>query len=345
MIVRKSDGTSAMLVRVTDPVVDRLLRSDEPSIRWKTRLNALGDDPSSRAMKRLRDEIRTSPRARALLSQRTRNVYMKWQGLHWVLAALADMGYPEGDKTLVPLRDRVLAVWTGPSYTREFVAKTQSAAYTGGRGVPLVDGRYRRCGSQHGSALLSVLRLGIADERVEWLADRLMHWQWPDGGWNCDRHLEAHVSSFNETLFPMRALELYGRTRGNRRARAAAKRAADVFLKRRLLWRVRDGRVMQTAFAQLHYPRYWHYDVLAGLVGMAELGLVNDRRCGDALSFLERKRLSDGGWPAEARYYRVTRRTLGNSGEYVDWGPTGKTRMNEWVTVDALTVLAAARRL
>jgi hypothetical protein len=29
----------------------------------------------------------------------------------------------------------------------------------------------------------------------------------------------------------------------------------------------------------------------------------------------------------------------------VDWGGTGKKRTNEWVTVDALTVLRAAGRL
>lgn len=34
--------------------------------------------------------------------------YTKWQGGHWVLAALADLGYPAGDKDLFPLRDQLL---------------------------------------------------------------------------------------------------------------------------------------------------------------------------------------------------------------------------------------------
>jgi hypothetical protein len=35
--------------------------------------------------------------------------YRKWDGAHWVLATLADIGYPPGDPSLVPLRDQVLA--------------------------------------------------------------------------------------------------------------------------------------------------------------------------------------------------------------------------------------------
>jgi len=31
--------------------------------------------------------------------------------------------------------------------------------------------------------------------------------------------------------------------------------------------------------------------------------------------------------------------------DYVDWGGTSRTRMNEWVTVDALAVLLSAGRL
>ena len=63
-----------------------------------------------------------------------------------------------------------------------------------------MEGRYRRCGSQQGNALRSMVRLGLADERADKLAERLLHWQWPDGGWNCDRNPSADTSSFMETL-------------------------------------------------------------------------------------------------------------------------------------------------
>ena len=116
----------------TTAVIDVLLRSSEPSIRWKTHVHVLGEDGDSRKNRPLREEIRGSPTVRALLSRRLQlgrpgsacSVYYHWQGLHWVVASLADLGYPEGDESLRPIRDRLLAFWLGPSYFREFVART-----------------------------------------------------------------------------------------------------------------------------------------------------------------------------------------------------------------------------
>ncbi|MGH2797539.1 MAG: hypothetical protein ACRDM0_07665 [Thermoleophilaceae bacterium] len=335
-----------------DGVVGALLRSAEPSIRWETRALVLGENPRSRAIRALREEIRRSARVRALLSRRdqfgrpetVRRVYYKWQGLHWVLASLADLGYPEGDESLFPIRDRVVGVWTGPSYFHEFDWKTKAEAYRQ-RGVPLMEGRYRRCASQQGTALRSVMILGIADEHADALVERLLHWQWPDGGWNCDRKPSADTSSFNETWLPMLGLAAYGRENEHRGAAKAAERAADVFLNRRLFRRISDGKVMQSDFVALHHPHYWHYDFLAGLTAMAEIGKIRDPRCADALDLLEAKRLPGGGWPAEKRYYKVSRRPMASNADYVDWGGTSRSRMNEWVTVDALAALQAAGRL
>ena len=304
-------------------------------------------------MRALQDEIRRSPRVRALLSRRAqlgragtaRHVYYKWQGLHWVLAALADIGYPEGDETLIPMRDRVVGFWTAPAYFHEFEVATKGASY-GKRGVPVIRGRYRRCGSQQGNALRSAIALGIGGEGTDVLAERLLHGQWPDGGWNCDRNPAAQVSSFNETLLPLRGLAAYAR--GHRRpgVNHAIDRAAEVFLARKLFKRLRDGRVMTPDFVALHYPHYWHYDVLAGLTAMVEIGKIRDPRCADALDLLESKRLADGGWPAERRYYTVSRAAaVRSNADSVAWGGTGRSRMNEWVTAEALTVLRAAGRL
>ena len=330
-------------------LIDALLKSDEPSIRWKTRVHVLGDDPSSKAMRALQEEIRRSSRVQALLSRRkqlgrpgtSRQVYYKWQGLHWVLATLADLGYPPGDESLHPLRDRVLELWLGPSFFEEFEARTRAASY-GKPGVPVMQGRYRRCGSQQGSALYSLITLGIADERAASLAERLLHWQWPDGGWNCDRHPAADTSSFMETLLPMLGLAAYARATKEPGAAKAAKAASEVFLRRRLFKRASDGKVIKAEFVALHYPLYWHYDFLHGLKAMTKVGRIRDPRCGDALELLEKKQLPDGGWPAEKRYYKVSPKVMAANSDYVDWGGTAAKRTNEWVTVDALAVLRAA---
>src|SRR5439155_16565922 len=108
----------------------------------------------------LEREIRRSPRVRALLSRRDargllrgiENPYTKWQGAHWVLANLADLGYPRADRSLFAMRDQVLHRWLAPVYYREFEATTAAAAY-GKAGVARMRGRYRRCAWQQGNAL------------------------------------------------------------------------------------------------------------------------------------------------------------------------------------------------
>jgi hypothetical protein len=182
------------------------------------------------------------------------------------------------------------------------------------------------------------------DQRARQLVERLLYWQWPDGGWNCDRNPSADTSSFMESILPMRGLWAYAQESGDAKARQAALRAADVFLSRRLFKRRRDGRVIASSFVKLHYPLYWHYDFLGGLKAMAELGLIRDKRCADALDLLETKELDAGGWAAEERYFRFGTR-LAQGFDYVDWGGTSRTKMNPWITADAVSVLAAAGRL
>lgn len=321
-----------------DLVIERLLASEEPSVRLKVRVGVLGEDPESPGIADLREEIRVSPRVRALLSERgpdgrvPYHPYAKWYGAHWVLATLADLGYPPGDETLVPLRDQAYEWLLSKKHLR---------------GVPVIEGRARRCGSQEGNALWASLTLGLADERAGELARNLMRWQWPDGGWNCDVRPAAATSSFHETLIPMRALVLYAWVAGCDEAEAASRRAAEVFLERRLFRRRRDGEVMDERFLRLMYPSYWRYNILMGLRVMAEAGLVEDPRCAEALDVLESKRLPDGGFPAEERFYhtRAVPRPTGGSRSLVDWGGANRRRMNEWVTADALAVLKAAGRL
>jgi hypothetical protein len=325
------------------PIVEQLLASAEPSIRWKVRTQVLDEPPDCAAIVALRNEIRDSERVRRLLAPcfatERPGAYAKWQGAHWVMAALADLGYPPGDAALHPLREQVLGTWLDESYYTEFEATSKSTAYRR-RGVPVMRGRYRRCGSQQGNALWFLTTLGLADDRCDDLVKRLLHWQWPDGGWNCDRNPAADTSSFCETLLPMRALAAYSAT-GN--AAAAARRAAEVLLVRRLAYRVSTGDLIRTEFAKLHYPVYWHYDVLAGLKGMADVRMLDDKRCTDALDLLESMRLADG-WPAHARYYRVSA-DIALHHDSVDWGGTSTRRANPWVTADALAVLRAAGRL
>ncbi len=316
-------------------IADHLLDSTEPSVQYKVLVNVLGEKPESPKISKLQEEIKSSPRVKLLLSERRKNgeiphhPYRKWYGAHWVLATLADIGYPAKDKSLIPLREQVLN-WLFSEDHQKYIR--------------MINGRTRRCASQESNALYSLLTLGLADERTEELANRLIKWQWLDGGWNCDRDPKASNSSFWESLIPLRALSLHAKITSSRKSKEAAKRTSEVFLKRHLFKRQKDGKIMNEQFLQLHYPCYWRYDILFGLKVMAEAGFVKDKRCEDALDILESKRLPDGGFPAEAKFYRVSDKSS-TSCSRVDWGGTSKRRMNEFITADALFVLKKAGRL
>src|SRR6478609_5993133 len=69
-------------------VVEALLASEEPSVRWKVRTRVLGESADAADIRQLREEIRTSPRVRTLLDgdpEGKRGTYDKWHGRHWVL--------------------------------------------------------------------------------------------------------------------------------------------------------------------------------------------------------------------------------------------------------------------
>ena len=322
-----------------------LLRSDEPSLRWKVRTRVLGDDGSSPAVRRLREEVRRSPRVQRLLDGVEGlpvGAYTKWRGAHWVLLALAELGYPEGDERLLPLRDQVLDTWLATRYLREY-EDTGRPADRYRAAVPVSRGRARRCASQHGGALLAVVRLGLDDGRAARLAGLLLRWQWPDGGWNCDRRPEARSSSVHETLLTMRGLHAFASAADDLPAAEAADRAAQVFLSRRVVYRRSDpARLGHARWSDLRYPAYWHHGLLAGLSGLAETGHVQDDRCADALDLLAGKRLDGGGWPAEGRWYHAPGATAKPGADLVEWGESSRHRTNPWVTAEALAVLAAA---
>jgi hypothetical protein len=315
-------------------LVDRLLASDEPSVRLQVRLGVQQADEAQ--VTDLREQVRRSARVAALLSEREADgtisahpYQAKWYGAHWVLVTLAELGYPAGDEALIPLRDQTLD-WLF------------SQDYLGSLGK--VHGLPRLHASIEGNALWAMLTLGLADERAEALAERLRNRQWPDGGWNCDRRASGRASSFTESLIPLRALHLHAGSRSDTGSANAAAEAGEFFLRRRLYRRLRDGSLISPAFVQLHYPCYWHYDILFGLMVFSETGEIRDARCAEALDLLETKRLPDGGFPAEHRYYRTTRAMVPSQRSLVDWGGVSRRLLNPWVSARATAVLHAAGR-
>jgi hypothetical protein len=314
--------------------VEWLLASDEPAVRYLARRDLL-DEPAEDD----RAQILDGPKVRALLEGQRDDggfgvgPYAKWGGAHWRLVSLVELAAPADEPRLRAAAETVLAWLTGPSHRRN---------------VPTIEGRARRCASQEGNALAVCSRLGLAqDERVELLATSLVEWQWPDGGWNCDRRPEAWRSSFHESLAPAWGLHEYAVATGAGWARTAADRTAELFLEHRVFRTRLTGEPIHPSFVTLHYPPYWHFDVLQCLVVLARLGKARDPRAADALDLLDERRRPDGLWAPGGYWWRPPG-SRGSNVEVVDWG---RRRPSEMITLNALRIrhaaglMAAAARL
>ncbi|GAA3341777.1 hypothetical protein GCM10020358_34410 [Amorphoplanes nipponensis] len=311
--------------------------SDPPvAYRAHHRFGGPGDEAD------LRRRVAASPQARALLAHRRPDgtirpgteyhAYRKFQGAHWTLAGLAELGYPAGDAALQPVAGQIHDWLRGPRHL-----SPPSTLI-----IPGQPDRVRRCASQEGLAVWYLHELGLADDRVDPLVRRLLDCQWPDGGWNCDKDPAARTSSVQETLLPLRGLARH-REAGSRdpAVTAAIDAAAEFLLDRRLLWRRRDGAPIRPAWGRDPMLIQWpirFYDVLSALVVMAETGRLADPRCADALRVLSGKRLGSGGFPAEVRTARTVD-VVASGGTYADWGPSGRGRANPYVSIDAAWVL------
>jgi hypothetical protein len=295
-----------------------LLESDEPAIRKLARRDLLGEESG--------EEVLAGRMVQTLLTDACadKRAYKKWTGAHWRIVSLVELEVPPGEPRAVEAAEYDLA------------EVMRSLTY----GVRVVDGLVRRCGSVEGNTLAACSRLGMAgDPRVRSLAEGLLEWQWPDGGWNCDLRASGRRSSFHETHAAAWGLHEYYRATGETAAQAGALRAGELFLEHRLFRSLSTGEVINPKWLRPHYPPYWHYDILQALLVLSRLGLAGDERAGDALDELERQRRPDGRWNAGTPWWGSVGGS--RSPEIVDWGRTGP---NEMITLNALRVLKTAGR-
>jgi hypothetical protein len=232
--------------------------------------------------------------------------YRKWAGAHWRLLSLIDLGAAD-DPRLGPLFEHDLAWLTGTRHR----ARIRS-----------VTGRVRQCASQEGAAVLVAAASGRADDRrVGRLVADLVTWQWGDGGWNCDPDPAAHHSSLHETWLPLLGLHAWADATadraGARAARAAADTAGDLLVAHRLVLSRHGHVVIDPDWLDLHWPPYWHHDVLTGVRCLAALGRLGEVPRAEA--WLDAHRTADGRWHTSGRrWWRPPGRT-GSGVDVVDW--------------------------
>lgn len=160
-------------------------------------------------------------------------------------------------------------------------------------------------------------------------------------GWNCDRRASGYRSSFHESAATAIGIAAYHAATGNTDALEAARRTAELFLEHRLVYSLRTGTPIHPSFVALHWPAYWHYDLLIGLRVLLGTNRLDDPRAADALDRLTSMQRPDGRFETRTAWWRPAGRS-GGPPDVVDWG---KGRPSEVLTLHALRVLKAAGRL
>ncbi len=291
-----------------------MVSAADPAVTAMARRDVLGEEVAPAA-------AMSSPIVRGLLAdlaEWTERPYAKWRGAHWRLVSLVELGLPVGEPRATAVCHIVLDSWADPK---------RLAA------VPVVQGRARRCASQEGNAVAVACRLGLADDqRVALLVEHLLAWQWPDGGWNCDKRPGATRSSFHETLPALWGLHEYAALSSDRDSAEAVRRAAELLLEHEVVFS-RAGPPIHASFLVPHYPPYWHYDVLQALLVLHRAGLGTDPRTRRARQIVAARRRRDGTWHAGRRWWRPSGAS-GSGVEAVDWGEVA----HQMVTLNALRV-------
>jgi hypothetical protein len=340
-----SHTVSLQLMLRDDPSIQFLLDSSEPAVRYWTLVDLLDEPPGSPEVEAARQSIPAGTWVQTLLAGQKpgggfkAHPYQKWSGAHWRLVSLVELGIAESSAAnqVQGLVCQELDWLLGATHRSQIQA---------------IEGRVRRCASQEGNALAVCSRLGLVDEpRVRLLAESLIEWQWPDGGWNCDKNPPASHSSFHESLIPLWGLiEFSRRTQdpaAGRQAAASAGRTIEFFLNHYLFRSSRSGSVIHSSFLKLQYPPYWHYDILQACLVLSRFGPLDDPRCQEALDLIAAKRRTDGLWRPEGYYWNLPQMSrpdgkLRSGIEVVDWGRGGP---NPMLTLNALRALKAAGRV
>jgi hypothetical protein len=138
-------------------------------------------------------------------------------------------------------------------------------------------------------ALGTVFKIAAAcgldpDEELPWARAWFLKYQLPDGGWNCDEavYLKDHPKSSIVSTLPVLEAILEGTRRPFTAAETALLEAGAAYLLEHRLFRRKTAPhdLINPAWLQLCFPRFYDYDHLRGLAFLARL---QARVAGDGL--------------------------------------------------------------
>jgi hypothetical protein len=300
--------------------IEWLLDSD-PSIRWQVMRDLLGESDANVAGERRR--VSSEGWGARLLDLQAADG-------HWGGAAFVPHAWISTKDTLQLLRD--LGPDPASERVRSAIAKVRDRC-TWGAGFdnsPFFEGEVEPC--INGRVLAIGAYFGAASDR---LADRLLHDQLSDGGWNCYAP-PSQRSSFNSTICVLEGLLEYETANGPRRDITGARlRAHEYLLERRLLRSLSTGQIIKPAWTEISFPTRWHYDILRGLDYLRRARVTPDARMAEAIDLVAKKRDESGRWRLENPHPGPTHFEMeGAAGEPSRWNTLRAIRVLRWANLD-----------
>ena len=309
-------------------VIDWLLDSD-PAIRWQA-MRDLTDGPADQVAAE-RARVATEGWGAQLLALRREDglwhagtADSEWTSL-LALLMLRDMG-------LDPSSEQARSAIGGVSRNAMWHSRGpwHGTPVFAGEVEPCINGRVVTLGAYFGQDVTRIVQ-------------RLLGEQMADGGWNCEQENGSTRGSFHTTINVLEGLLEHARaTGGSADLTAALERGQEYLLERRMLRRLSNGELIDSAFTRFSFPTGWHYDALRGLDYLRAAGVTPDARVAEAIDLMRSRRDANGRWPLEhpheSEMVTARLRDLEFSMDEREGRPS------RWNTVRALRVLRWAGR-
>lgn len=310
-------------------VTDWLLDAD-PAVRWQT-LRDLLDAPDAE-WRAERATVETEGWGAELLShqdadgqwaggafipagfawERFRTEGQPWISTCWVLTELRDLGL---DPASAAARRTVRLVGENSRWDHD------NQPYWEGEVEECINGRTVAQGAYFGVDVSPIV-------------ERLLSEQMADGGWNCERERGSVRSSFDSTLNVLEGLLQYEQATDDHRTAPARAAGEEYLLKRRLMYRLSTGELVDPEYLQPVFPPRWQFSILRALdyfrAAAQHTGAPPDPRLRDAVGTLRSARRDDGTWAAERRHRGAAWITYDDVGTPSPWLTLQATRVLRW---------------
>lgn len=324
----KDTGTVPCAMAPDAAVLEWLLETNQPAVRYRTLVDLLDRPPRDASVREAKAALPSKGWAREILAkQRPRghweaadDLYRpKYTATNWRFHVLADLGLTREDPKVRRTSELFLS-----EYAR-------------------ADGGFDMPGAElselciTGNLARSLLKCGYADDRrVRASFDWIVRNQKEDGGWHCF-YGEEYRRGTMDAWEGLSALAAMPKANWTASIKRSAEAGAEFFLERELL---HEGK-RYVPWTRFHYPVHYYYDALVGLDMLTALGYGGDRRLRPALDLLEGKRRRDGTWILDKVHpdlgagagYRFGRKKPRRFALETEGKPS------KWITLTALRVL------